>query len=479
MASGHAAHAGPRYVPRHTQQCDAVAIVREHLPGFLERVEASGSSLPNFVRRELEAFVTCGDFEQGFLVAKCRWCGDVLRVPFSCKSRGICPSCMGRAMAERAALWVDHRLPTTPWRQWVLTFEGPMATRLGYDADLLKFICQRFASRVMQALRRRVKRQHRLATSRDLHPGVLIVVQRFKNDLGLFCHLHALVSDGCFDHRTDEDVPFLPLRTLESTDLTSVLERLHRDLERRHLDDDPDVDPAIATCVALGRRGPRTVATDDSEPSARPLLVRAFGMQLHAAVTVDGRDRRRLERVARYLYRPAFSHDAVVAMPDGSVRVMFKAPTKAGATFTTMSRDTFLARLCALVPPPGVHMSRAYGVLASKHRLHRIVAPASDDRPPDKQLGLFVPAGNAELPATSGPRLAEQLQDPNPSRIAWSKLLARVFLVDVTVCGRCQGPMRIVEAVTEADDIALHLHGARAPPKPRPPLPGQLEMFGA
>jgi hypothetical protein len=41
----------------------------------------------------------------------CRSCGDELRVPFSCKSRGCCPCCMGRRMAEGAALLVDHVLP--------------------------------------------------------------------------------------------------------------------------------------------------------------------------------------------------------------------------------------------------------------------------------------------------------------------------------------------------------------------------------
>jgi hypothetical protein len=42
------------------------------------------------------------DFEQGFLLVECRRCGDSLRVPFACKSRGICPSCMGRRMCETA-----------------------------------------------------------------------------------------------------------------------------------------------------------------------------------------------------------------------------------------------------------------------------------------------------------------------------------------------------------------------------------------
>ncbi|MBM4269700.1 MAG: hypothetical protein FJ144_24380 [Deltaproteobacteria bacterium] len=37
---------------------------------------------------QAEAFVTCGDFGRGFLLAACRRCGEQLRVPFSCKGRG-------------------------------------------------------------------------------------------------------------------------------------------------------------------------------------------------------------------------------------------------------------------------------------------------------------------------------------------------------------------------------------------------------
>jgi len=43
----------------------------------------------------------------------CRTCGDELRVPFACKSRGFCPSCMGRRMAEGAALLVVSRVGGT------------------------------------------------------------------------------------------------------------------------------------------------------------------------------------------------------------------------------------------------------------------------------------------------------------------------------------------------------------------------------
>jgi len=80
---------------------------------------------------------------------------------------------MGRRMAEGAALLVDHVLPAVGYRQWVLSFPGPMAVRLGYDAPLLAAVAGRLARAVMQDMRRRVKQQHGLASVATLHAGVV------------------------------------------------------------------------------------------------------------------------------------------------------------------------------------------------------------------------------------------------------------------------------------------------------------------
>ena len=59
------------------------------------------------------------------------------------------------------------------------------------------------------------------------------------------------------------------------------------------------------------------------------------------------------------------------------MRVLFKAAWRSGAAHTDMSADKFLARLCALVPPPGFHMTRYFGVFANRHHLRpRIIAPS-------------------------------------------------------------------------------------------------------
>jgi hypothetical protein len=212
-------------------------------------------------------------------------------------------------------------------------------------------------------------------------------------------------------------------------------------------------------------------------PAAKPMTVAGFGMQLHAATTVDGRDHKQLERLCRYLLRPPFAQDAVTALPDGRVRVRLKAPLRSGQTFVELDRDTFIARLAALVPPPFINTVRYYGALANRHALReRILPPYQGDEP--RQLTLFEKRrGQLEALRIDGDgRSRVTDRDPSPSRIAWARLLARVFAIDVSVCRKCQGPVRVLRAVTDPDEIAELLHGARPPPLPSPP--GQLALFG-
>jgi hypothetical protein len=126
--------------------------VREAIDRWpLERIEQHSGELPGFVGEELRAFTTCGDFEHGFVLAACRRCGEQLRVPFSCKGRGFCPSCLGRRMSEGDALLVDRLLPRCGYRQWVLSFAGNLAVWLGDDGPLLAGVSRCFARAVMSS----------------------------------------------------------------------------------------------------------------------------------------------------------------------------------------------------------------------------------------------------------------------------------------------------------------------------------------
>src|SRR5437867_10876593 len=69
----------------------------------------------------LSLCLDCGVLARGFLRIACDTCRLDRVVAFSCKSRGICPSCGGRRMADTAAHLVDRVIPDVPVRQWVLS----------------------------------------------------------------------------------------------------------------------------------------------------------------------------------------------------------------------------------------------------------------------------------------------------------------------------------------------------------------------
>ena len=283
----------------------------------------------------------------------------------------------------------------------------------------------------------------------------------------LFVHLHTLATDGAFAQPAGGEVAFHPITTLCDDDLARVLDDVAADLANAGLPDALDVDAALAACVQLSLSTSAASAASAATPT---LVVSKHGSSLHAATALDGRDRRRLERLCKYLLRPPFSREAVHRLPDGRVRL--DLPRKGRCI--EMTAEQFLAKLVALVPPPYFNLVRYAGVFHNRHRLRPLLVPRPEqvDLPP-RQLALLDLAGKP-LPTTTGSREADP---PAMPRRSWAWLLAHVFAIDMTRCPRprCGGRLRITEVIRDPDTIALHLHGARAPP--RTPPPGQLALL--
>ena len=90
-----------------------------------------------------------------------------------------------------------------------------------------------------------------------------------------------------------------------------------------------------------------------------------------------------------------------------------------------LSPQDFIARLCALVPPPRFHLLRYLGVLSAHASLRAEVVPGKAVVPPvapPAQLPLFNHSAQPQQPAKL---TAEKTAEP--SRHPWSWLLKRVF----------------------------------------------------
>lgn len=117
---------GPVYRPRRPTTTPLYPVVQHHLETFLSLAEAedpTGWSLPSWVEHAFRSYLRWGVLAHGFARVRCTDCGRERLVVFSCKGRGVCPSCNTRRMADVAAHLTDRVLPWLPVRQWVLSIQ--------------------------------------------------------------------------------------------------------------------------------------------------------------------------------------------------------------------------------------------------------------------------------------------------------------------------------------------------------------------
>ena len=88
----------------------------------------------------------------GFARAYCEECGHDFLIAFSCKGRGICPSCNTRRMAETAAHLVDHVILPVPVRQWILSLPKRLRWHLHRDPALTTAVPRMFFRAVERTL---------------------------------------------------------------------------------------------------------------------------------------------------------------------------------------------------------------------------------------------------------------------------------------------------------------------------------------
>ena len=105
------------YRPRRPAQTVLYQVVQGHLETVLVAQDDADSVVPAHAERALRRYLECGILAHGFARARCGDCGHDWLIAFSCKGRGVCPSCNTRRMAETAARLVDHVLPLVAMRQ--------------------------------------------------------------------------------------------------------------------------------------------------------------------------------------------------------------------------------------------------------------------------------------------------------------------------------------------------------------------------
>jgi len=227
---------------------------------------------------------------------------------------------------------------------------------------------------------------------------------------------------------------------------------LVRDPEHEYLDLLPDEDDAMNAIVGASITyrlafGPnagkkaltlQTVPARDKQTKPHELVSRQGGFSLHAGVACKSNQRKKLERLCRYVARPAIAEQRLSLASNGNVIVGLKTPYDDGTTHVVLSPLEFIGRLAALVPRPRVNLTRFHGVFSR------------GGHPPNSKLRKYVVPQQPSEPV--------ERRKPKAYSMTWAQRLKRVFVgaairIDIEKCEKCGGPVCVIASIEDPDVI--------------------------
>jgi len=482
-AGGQAGAKPKLYNPRHPERTLFYQTIAEHFETWHALASAGqfdgqgDHHTPKpYVRQAFRKYLECGIFAHGFARAWCDDCGHDYFVAYSCKGRGVCPSCNTRRMVETAAHLADHVFPRLPVRQWVLSVPKRLRYFMQRDGAVLNMVLHIFLRVIAQSLQSNSPGTAQLDRA-ALHIGAVAFIHRFGSSLNGHVHFHVCVVDGVFEEvpgDTDAQssppgVIFHPASAIDETAVAQV----QTDLRRR----------ILRAFVGRGLL--------ESCDAKEMLGYQHSGFSVDAGVCIQAHDRAALERLLRYCARPPFAMDRL--RKEGAALVYRCAKQRsepssdkrgAKADELHLTPLDLIARIAALVPPPRTHRHRYFGVLAPNSPHRAAVTALATPAQPTKQVVVqadpaatgegapgVVPLGHA-IPPTPEPATPKR----SKAHYLWAVLIARIYEVFPLLCPMCGGQMRLIAFITEGTQIRKildhigvdseppHISPARGPP---------------
>ena len=167
------------------------------------------------------------------------------------------------------------------------------------------------------------------------------------------------------------------------------------------------------------------------------------GFSLHANTAINTLQRDRLSQLIEYIARGPLSNERLKIREDGKVILQLKSKWADGTSHLLFTPGEFIEKLAALIPPPKSHLVRWGGVFAPNSPFRKEITLK-----PEMKKGFdFVTKGDD---GGCGKRQRRK-------NYTWSKMLARVFKIDVLKCS-FGSELRPVCAVTDPDSIRRYLN---------------------
>lgn len=161
----------------------------KYWPSFKEKY-LSQLTRPGLIEG-IEKFISCHNFDNGYLYYECPSCGDFYMMGFSCHSR-MCPSC-GKKYKDQRTIKVSEKCLEVPHRQFVFTVPHQLRT---YFRRFRKPLLNILFRSVDESFNLLLKNHAPIAYKKEKRRlGYISFLHTFGRDMKWHPHIHVLIAE--------------------------------------------------------------------------------------------------------------------------------------------------------------------------------------------------------------------------------------------------------------------------------------------
>ena len=396
--------------------------------------QSNYGTLRREVLQAFDAYLNCGILAHGCARAYCDNCKHSALIAFSCKRRGLCPSCD----TKRGLIFAEHLdqniLLALPHRHLVFTLPKRLRIYFKFNRQLCKYLYtaawgawSNYLSQLLPHLP--------LAHMPQAKPGAIMALHTAGDLLHFHPHIHALALDGVIDSNG-------LFTRLPQCDLALIQAEFENQIFNALLKEELITDETVNTMRSWDHSG----------------------FSVYSAEPIEATDHDARLFVARYLKKSPIALDRLsIDESAPEPKIVCKRKLDDSEETRSFSPLEFLAELSTHIPNSWEQTTRFYGVYAARTR------PLLEKADLMLQAGTEIP----QEPPEPSPELIESTPSTPVSKY-WAHWIKKVYEVDPLQCPKCGSNMRIVALIHDPKEIKkltthLGIPQYRAPPPLKTP----------
>jgi len=289
--------------------------------------------VPEIMREHVDDLVTkainCSDIKNGFAEYICEDCGEITKVPFTCKSK-FCNRC-GRLYTLKWAEKQQQNMLRVGHRHSVFTMPDELRNFFYSRRELLKEL----QDGVFNVISYWYKKNKKF----DYEVGVIAVVHTFGRDLKWNPHIHALVTEGAVDKNSNwwKSVEYIPYPFLKK-----AWQKVLLDIIKKHFN-----------CYKT-----RQIISNMYKKYPK-------GFYVNAKRKLDD-TRQAVKYIGRYLARAAIAEYRIEKYDGDKINFWYADHDDGHKVRVTMGAVEFIGKITQHISPKGFKTVRRYGLYSRR-----------------------------------------------------------------------------------------------------------------